>query len=69
MCVCVCVCVCVCGVCVCVCSTEGGHVNDIAEAVQVKLDAYKADKRELGSVSNGLLYVIGSEKRGTSSKN
>ena len=37
-------------VCVCVCS-EIGQVADIAEAVQVKLDSYKADKRELGSVS------------------
>ena len=31
--------------------SEPSHVSDIAEAVQVRLDAYKADKRDLGSVS------------------
>ena len=31
--------------------SESTQLADIAEAVQVKLDSYKADKRELGSVS------------------
>ena len=31
--------------------SEPSQVADIAEAVQVRLDAYKADKRDLGSVS------------------
>lgn len=33
-----------------ICS-EPSQLADIAEAVQVRLDAYKADKRDLGSVS------------------
>lgn len=31
--------------------SEPSQVADIAEAVQVRLDAYKADKRDLGAVS------------------
>ncbi len=31
--------------------SEPSQVADIAEAVQVRLDAYKADKSDLGSVS------------------
>ncbi len=36
---------------ICLCFSEANHISDIAEAVQTKLDSYKADKRELGSVS------------------
>ena len=36
-------------VCVCVCS-ESNHMADIAQSVQTKLDAFKADKRDLGTV-------------------
>ena len=35
--------------------SEPSHVADIAEAVQKGLDAYKAEKRDLGSVS---VYVL-----------
>ena len=55
--------VCVCGgggyvcVCVCVCDhhpvsphSDVNHMVEIAEAVQTRLDAYKADKRDLGTV-------------------
>lgn len=37
--------------CCCPSSSEASQLTDIAEAVQVRLDAYKADKRELGTVS------------------
>ena len=53
MCVCVCVCVCVCDVTMYAhlnCS-DGGVCEEVAQAVQNRLDSYKADKRDLGSVS------------------
>ena len=34
------------------------HLVEIAEAVQSKLDAFKADKRDLGTVSTTILYTI-----------
>ena len=33
------------------------HLVEIAEAVQSKLDAFKADKRDLGTVSTAILYT------------
>ena len=54
MCVCVCVCV---RACVCICS-EVSRTAEIAEALQNRLDAYKAEKRELGSVSMIYMYTF-----------
>jgi len=62
MCVYVCVinvhvCVCVMNVCVYVCAcSEVNHIAEIAGKVQDKLDAFKADKRELGTVSGGWVW-------------
>ena len=42
--------------CVCVCISEVSRTAEIAEALQNRLDAYKAEKRELGSVSVRLVW-------------
>ena len=53
-----CVCVCVCVVYTCDVTmyaylncSDGGVCEEVAQAVQNRLDSYKADKRDLGSVS------------------
>ena len=38
------------------CASETSRTAEIAEALQNKLDAYKAEKRELGSVSVHLTW-------------
>ena len=40
----------------CVCVSEVSRTAEIAEALQNRLDAYKAEKRELGSVSVRLVW-------------
>ena len=40
----------------CVCISEVSRTAEIAEALQNRLDAYKAEKRELGSVSVHLVW-------------
>ena len=47
-------------VCVCVCS-DISQLGDIAEAIQARLDSYKADKRELGTVSHVAIVLAQSE--------
>ena len=47
-----------CSVCVCVCISEVSRTAEIAEALQNRLDAYKAEKRELGSVSVRLMWEL-----------
>ena len=46
--------------CVYVCS-DISQLGDIAEAIQARLDSYKADKRELGTVSHVAIVLTQSQ--------